>query len=234
LFDIPLKTGLRRDLRDNRLSLRILFFCLTLLFVFRLAGSSSAEAAETGSGAVTSVGPGPQFAIADFDGDARADLARIQAGSNSSGTTDYWIQLQLTVAGWESIRLVAPAGGLWIEARDVNGDHAIDLVVATAWFNQPVAILLNDGHGSFSRVEPSAFPEAFSESEADWDFTTNQAIVAVGVPPQSRAGIALEARGPLYDGSPAGPIRPSCFEFIEDCFLGSHAGRSPPIKVSQS
>jgi len=38
-----------------------------------------------------------------------------------------------------------------IEARDVNGDYPADLIGSTAWHRQPVTMLLNDGHGSFSK-----------------------------------------------------------------------------------
>jgi len=224
----------RRDLRDNRRALRSLFLWISLLLLFGLAGSNTAEAADIQSGPVTSVGPGPQFAIADFDGDVRPDLASIQAGSNSSGTTDYWIQLQLTAAGRQSFRLVAPAGGLWIEARDVNGDHAVDLVLGTAWFNQPVAILLNNGHGSFSRVEPAAFPGAFSESKTNWGSGSNHVIDAVGVPPQSRTGACSEPRGLLHGRSPAGSIPPSSSGFLVSPLLISHAGRAPPSEIPHS
>jgi hypothetical protein len=102
-----------------------------------------------------------QFAMADFDGDIRPDLASIESTPSGSAIANYSIQLRLTKAGVQSLSLVAPAGGLWIEARDVNGDHAVDLIFATAWLNQPVAVLLNDGHGRFSRAKPEAFPTAF-------------------------------------------------------------------------
>ncbi len=232
MFESSHNSGLRTGLRDNRRALHSLFLCISLLLLFGFAGSTTAEAAENQSEPVTSVGPGPQFAIADFDGDARPDLASIQSGSNSSSTT-YWIQLQLTAGGRQSIRLVAPAGGLWIEARDVNGDHAIDLVLATAWFNQPVAILLNDGHGNFSPVKPSAFPGAFSESKTNWASASNQTTDAVGVPPQSRIWICPQAGNLLHGISQAGPIPPSHSVFFVSPFLLSHAGRAPPREVPQ-
>ena len=221
--------------RGSRRALHNLFLWLSLFLLFCLARSSRAEAADIQQGGpVTSLGPGPQFAIADFDGDVRPDLASIQAGSNSTGTTDYWIQLQLTSAGRQSFRLVAPAGGLQIEARDVNGDHAIDLVLATAWFNQPVAVFLNNGHGSFSRVEPAAFPGAFSESKTNWGSASNQAIDAVGIPPQSRAGARSEARGLLHGRSPTSSIPPSSSGFVVSPLLISHAGRAPPSEIPHS
>ena len=231
MSDITCKLGRRTDVRDNCRALRSLFLCISLLLLFGLAGSSRAKAAKIQSGPVTSAGPGPQFAIADFDGDLRPDLASIQVGANIAGSADYWIQLQLTSAGRQSIHLVAPAGGLLIEARDVNGDHAVDLVVSSAWFRQPVAIFLNDGHGSFSRVEPTAFPGAFSESKENWDSASNQSIDVVGAPPQLRAGICPEAKGLLHGRSPTGSIPFLSTGFIANPFLIFHPGRAPPSEV---
>lgn len=217
--------------RDNRRALRNLFLWISLLVLFGLADRSTAGAADIQSGHVTSVGPGPQFAIADFDGDVRPDFASIQAGSNSSGTTNYWVQLQLSAVGRQSIRLVAPSGGLQIEARDVNGDHAVDLVLSTAWRGQPVAVFLNDGHGSFSRFEPTVFPGAFTESTTTWTSTSEQTTDAVGVPPQSSVGIWPEARGFPRAPSQEGSIRPSNGGFLLSSSLISHAGRAPPSEL---
>ena len=103
MADITSELARRPIPRGSRRALRNLFLWLSLLLLFGLAWGSRAEAADIQqSGPVTLVGPGPQFAIADFDGDVRPDLASIQAGSNSSGTTDYRIQLHLTAAGRQS------------------------------------------------------------------------------------------------------------------------------------
>ena len=209
----------------------LLLRALILLFFLGLVGGITPAKAGVQNPPAASVGPGPQFAIADFDGDVRPDLASIQPSSNSFGTTDYWIQLQLAAGGRQSIRLFAPAGGLRIEARDVNGDHAVDLVLATAWFNQPVAILLNNGHGSFSRVEAAAYPGAFSAGTANWVRASEQAMDAIGVPPQSRHGICSDARGLLRVRSPASLLAPPSASFVVSFLLDSHAGRAPPSEV---
>lgn len=209
--------------------MRVFGLCLTLLLFFVVAGESAAAANQNPPS--SSFVPGPQFAIADFDGDIRPDLVSVQAEVNSSGNTGYWIQLQLSAVGRQSIRLVAPAGGLLIEARDVNGDHAVDLILATAWFRQPVAILLNDGHGGFSRVEPTAFPEAFRESRSTWGSVSDQPIDALGLPPNSRAGIYPTARSLRRGRSPTTWISYSHAEFLVTPFLASHAGRAPPSDV---
>lgn len=196
-----------------------------LLFVFGLANGSAA-AEETRSSAAPAPS-GQQLAISDFDGDLNPDLASVQAGLTTSGSTDYWIQLRLSAAGRQSIRLVAPAGGLLIEARDVNGDHAVDLILSTS-LRQPVAIFLNDGHGSFSRVAPSVFPGAFGNPLSNWASASDQATEAVGVPPQPRPGI-LQAAKILANVRPrADSISGPRVGFAVDSFLVSHAGRAPP------
>jgi hypothetical protein len=146
-----------------------------LSFFGLVEGNASAKAVVQNAPAIA-IGQGLPFAIADFDGDFRFDLASIEAWPNNSGTTDYWIQLQLSAVGRQSIRFVGAPGGLRLEARDVNKDRAVDLVLVSAWSRQPVAILLNDGRGGFSRVAPTAFPEAFTNLATTWSSAADQAM----------------------------------------------------------
>ena len=188
---------------------------------------SSAAAEEAQNAATPAVPLGQQLAISDFDGDLHPDLAIVQAGPTASGSTDYWIQLQLSAVGRQSIRIVAPAGGLLIEARDVNGDHAVDLILSTS-LRQPVAVFLNDGHGSFSRVAPSAFPGAFGNLLTNWASASDQATDAVGTPPQSRSGIFQAANAVTNIQTRDNSTPPSRLGFALDSFLVSQAGRAPP------
>jgi hypothetical protein len=219
-------------LRNSLAARRYLIRSLILLSFLGLVGGSAAANTDVQTPPVTSLRPGLPFTIADFDGDLRPDLASIQTGQSDFSGTDYWIQFQLTTVGRQSIQIVAPIGGLQIAARDVNGDHAVDLVLSTAWFKQPVAILLNDGHGSFKQVGPAAFPEAFSEPETEWASGSYQVTDAVGVPPQSGARIFLETRGLPYPRAQAGfvPFSNSGLRFSP--FLISYLGRAPPSQVS--
>jgi hypothetical protein len=218
---------------DSHRVLRSLFLWGFLSVLLGLAARSTAEAADVPNRLVISAGL-DQFAIADFDGDMRPDLASIQAEPDSSGVTNYWIQLQLSTFGQQSIQLFAPAGGLRVEARDVNGDHSIDLVLATAWFRQPVAILVNDGHGKFSQVEPTTFSGAFRESKTNWGSPLNQGMDALGVPPQSQARLCWDARDSLRRRSPKGFISTLSAGILTNPFLSSHAGRAPPFEVPHS
>jgi hypothetical protein len=206
---------------------RFLYRSLCLLFLAGLMGVA-AGAADAPSAA--SLGSNLSFSVADFDGDSRPDLASVQAGKSDSVRTDYWIQLQLSATGRRTFRIVAPLGGLQIASRDVNGDNAPDLILTTAWLGQPVAILLNDGHGNFSQVEPAAFPDAFSECKTSWGSPSDHAIAAVGVPPQlrddifSRTGLFLHLRPQVRC------VVSSDSRFGIGPFLISHPGRAPPFE----
>jgi hypothetical protein len=230
-----LKSGLLSPLRHSLPTSRnVLLRALILLALLGLTGLSAAANPDVQKPQVTPSGPGLPFAIADFDGDLRPDLASIEAGPNNSGNASYSIQLQLTSAGLQFIQLVAPAGGLAITARDVNGDGSIDLILSTAGFREPVAIFLNDGHGRFSRVELSAFPEAFNTATTDWTFSASGlATGAVGVPPQSRNGLCPQARALPHIRPRANAIPRLSAEILITPFLGSHAGRAPPLETPQ-
>lgn len=222
--DSPAKRG-----RESYLCLRF----LVLLFLICLLGGKAVASTRTDvpSAPAASGGLGPSFAIADFDGDQQLDIATVEGSQlGSASNSEYWIELQLTAAARQAIHVVAPFGGLAIEARDVNGDHAIDLVVTTAWLRAPVAVFLNDGHGRFSRAEPSEFPGAFGDSQRNWGSSSNQTAEAVGIPPQSRSGICSDAAGHPDVRGPTDSIPAFHSAFIRDFLLTAQAGRAPPSK----
>ena len=228
-----LLTLLSGGLAAKRYLFRSLFlFSLFLLLLLGFVGGSATAGAEVQKPAVSSAGPGLSFAIADFDGDLHPDLASVRAGQSDFSQTDYWIQLRLTAAGRQSIQVVAAIGGLQIAARDVNGDHAVDLVVISVQLKRPVAILLNDSHGGFTRAEPAAFLEAISESKTNWDRDSHPVAEVVGVPSQWRTEICTERQGlpcprVLIDSIPL-----SSTGLFLNPFLVSHPGRAPPSEVS--
>ena len=228
----PVILRMVRDKVAKRAHLLFRFIILSLFFGLVFGGTAARAYAENPP--ATSIGPGLTFAIADLDGDRRPDFANIQAGQNRSGSSDYSIQIYLSEIGRQSIDLIAPVGGLLIEARDVDGDHSIDLVVSTALRKQPVAIFLNDGRGTFSRAEGAAFPGAFSKCQANLASASNPATDALGISSQPGAGICPDENDSGFDRSPASLIWALSAGFPPDSFLTSHAGRAPPSKVSHS
>lgn len=173
-----MKTLRQRHLSWSRaVSAVFAFLCVILGF------AACGNAASTGpqSWPVSSAQAPSQFAIADFDGDRRPDLATVQVGQSSSWETHYWIAFQLSRGPRQILGITAPPGGLQVTSRDVNGDSFLDVVVTTEWTNRPVAVLLNDGQGNFSASSPSAFPGAFTTSEKSWACITDEVKEATAV-----------------------------------------------------
>jgi hypothetical protein len=220
---------------SNYYSAAARFVCryLCSLFVVGLVGGAAAGA-DVSSAHTTSSAPGLSFSIADFDGDLKPDLADVQAGQTDVSGTNYQIQLQLSATGRQTFRIVAPMGGLRIFASDVNGDNALDLVLTTKWLRQPVAILLNDGHGKFLPVEPDAFPEAFDQSTTSWGSIRDHEIDVVCVPPQSREDICSQNTPFLHHQSYSRCAATPNSRFGIAVFLISHFGRAPPFDFSHS
>jgi len=209
---------------------------LVLCFVLGVAGWANAASTSTQQ----SPGPSPAlntyFAIADFDGDQKPDLAtvEVQKGS-SSGVMQYSIRFQMSAGTSQVFGVIAPAGGLQIVARDVNGDDALDVLVSTVWQHKQVAVLLNDGHGKFTLADPAAFPAAFWGTGDGWNSVTvpicdSPALVRMEYPP---SGLGRECR---FDGLQGQfqNARPSVFKCTAQLFLFSALGRAPPTLFFQS
>jgi hypothetical protein len=209
-----------------------LVFCLVL----GVAGRANAASTSTRQSPVSSAGFNSNFAIADFDGDRKPDLATVEVQKgDSSSTSQYSIRLQLTAGAVQVFGVIAPAGGLQIVARDVNGDDALDVLVSTAWQHQQVAVLLNDGHGNFTWADAGAFPSAFWGSRGDWTSETSAlsdstVLVRLEYPPGGLDGES-EFDDPRVQferaraSVPAGSTR---------LFLFSLLGRAPPTFTSGS
>ena len=170
-----------------------------------------------------------QFAIADFDGDSRPDIATVEVGQSNSSATRYWIGFRLSTGSQQTVGLAAPTGGLRLRSGDVNGDSYPDVIVTTLWTGQPVAVLLNDGRGNFTRSEPSAFPGAFADSESSLSSRTERitdtaALVFSRYLPgqcEERSSTALPANA---SGRPASRT----LHFVALLIADSSSGRAPP------
>lgn len=219
-------------LRAARTAFYRLALGICLCFPFGLLCTTAAGSTQDRGAPIRSSGPGAQIAIADFDGDRYPDSASVQAVASDGWQTNYSIRLRLTAAGHQSIQILGPAGGLEIVARDVNGDHAVDLVLTAAWLKQPVAILLNDGHGNFSRVDPAAYPEAFHDPDTVSDGSSSSAPLAAANPSQWRAEICPPAKGSLCARPEARHPRLPDSDASPDSFLILRRCRAPPVPVS--
>jgi hypothetical protein len=144
----------------------LVFLCALLCFG---SGGKAAVVSPAAVAAYSHTKLSSRFAIADFDGDSRPDLATVEIGQTGASRARYWIGFQLSTGAPQRIGVSAPIGGLDIVSRDVNGDHSLDLIVTTTWLNRPVAVLLNDGHGNFTLTDPAAFPTLVWSAEKIWN-----------------------------------------------------------------
>jgi len=93
-----------------------------------------------------------RFAIDDFDGDLAPDIAIVQPVSSNSSGTKYIVQLQFGSGQRRSICLAAHWRDVRIVARDVNGDRIPNLILSSAWSEEPYAVLTNEGNSAFHRL----------------------------------------------------------------------------------
>ena len=212
-----------------RVSLSPLCLCVFAM----LLGGNAAEAAQGTSGETS--GFSPRFAIADFDGDQKPDLATVQVERDAASGTRYSIRLQLSASEESAIGITGPQGGLELVARDVNGDDAMDLGVTTAMDSHFVAVLLNDGHGKFTLAKPGAFPSIESDEGIR--------LVAAQEPAEECAALQFTWSTfgiEVLDDSGTGLEQKSKFSLVGDYnanlpgVRAGKSGRSPPVSVFHS
>lgn len=174
------------------------------------------------------------FAVADFDGDSQPDLATVELERGAAtGDVRYSIRFQLAAGARGSFRVTAPAGGLQIVAKDVNGDNALDLLVSTAWQHKQVAVFLNDGHGNFAPALPEAFPAPLADSEYQAKFESvpqdgSAALLRCHNSAPGEAGQSRRSTQPAQDG---GLVEPAVLPQPALLFFSSGPGRAPPTTV---
>lgn len=205
---------------------------LCVAFLFSCLLSGFVPFGKAGSRPESNSGPSPvasEFAIADFDGDSRPDLATVHGGQGGFGDTRYFIDFQLTTGLRHTIGVTAPTGGLRLTSRDVNGDDFLDVIVTTSWTNQPVAVLLNDGRGNFTQSDPSTFPGAFATSE-NYLVSKPDAITDATAALLWRylSGECEECEGAASPQVVAGRPVTSVFAFAALSSSDSFFGRAPP------
>lgn len=212
---------LARRIKPLAASLR--FFLLVVLGSF--LGSIPAQA----SNPILQVsGSTVPFAIDDFDGDGRPNLAIVEPGSNGSSLSIYRIQVQLGDGGWQSTDMVAPSGGLRLAARDVNGDGIPDLIVSLAWREEPFAVLLNDGHASFSQADPSSFQRVSGRHEHSLNGYSPGLADTVAIRPQAPVGDLSGSEYLLHPRPVTGFIPQTNSGSFLSALLVSLPGRAPP------
>jgi hypothetical protein len=221
LPDVPWRSKLVRRIIPLAAALRL---CL-LVLVGSFFGSIPAQA---GNLSLPVSGPRSPFAIDDFDGDHRPDLASVQQVSNNSSGTIYRVQLHLSAVGQQFIHLVGPSGGLRIASRDVNGDDIPDLIVSSAWREETLAVLVNDGRGAFSLADPNSFPASSSGSGKTLNAALPPQTDTVATPAKLPVGDFSGSKYLLHPSPATGSIPRANFATLCSLLLESLLGRAPP------
>jgi len=168
------------------------------------------------------------FAIDDFDMDGRPNLATVEPASGSPSLTIYRIQVQLGDGGRQSTDILAPSGGLRLTARDVNGNGTPDLIVSLAWREEPFAVLLNDGHASFSLADPSSFPRVSGGSGETLNGKSPPQTDTVATPSKLPVGDLSGFEYLLQPRPDTSSIPRANFATLSSLLLESLLGRAPP------
>jgi hypothetical protein len=199
-----------------------------LLLFAVLASTAIAPAAENFPAQNIPASPAVRSALDDLDGDFRPDQIAVQTGNSEFSGTQYWIELQLSSAGRQRIPVFSLPGGIQVVARDVNGNGKLDLVLTTTSLRLPVAVLLNDGHGQFTRVEPEAFPSAFQDAGTSWESREHSPDDCAGLLRSWRSPIVLAASTSPVAPALAGHVGPSNHIIVVSLKATPDSGRAPP------
>ncbi len=219
--------GVRPPSHHSPLREFVLF--LSVLFLVGVGALNAAPAANATETLETASSPAVPLAIADFDGDHQPDLASIQPGAIGSG--DHWVRLWLsTKIGSQYVRVNSREGDLRVEARDVNGDNIVDLVVTSPGLIRPVAVLLNDGHGNFSEVDPSPYTAALEIPKSGWSIAnTHRSALALLQRPSSAESALVHCDENPLDKSESLQLH-STLPPVRGIFV-LRPGRAPPSSI---
>jgi hypothetical protein len=110
-----------------------------------------------------------QIAAADFDNDQQPDGAVLLDVGQANGLRSFRLEIHLTAGTNTGFVFSSAASALSISALDVNADGLPDIIVQKTFTHERLQVWLNDGHGSFRKVNSEDYP---SQTERPIQFRT--------------------------------------------------------------
>jgi hypothetical protein len=170
-------------------------------------------------------------AMGDLDGDRRADSAVAQPQGLVNGAYRYRVDVHLSADPSTTFDVDSMAGGgLHISAKDVDGDHNLDLVITSTFGREPIGVWINDGHGRFRPGNADAYAKSiWQETDRCWETPDRPTPSPLAFAATSSGGALKPVRLSVLQ-----PLGALSFAASEDCRvlralnLGSPF-RAPPL-----
>ena len=205
--------------------------------VFLLAFAAPwASLAQPRPASIPTPSAGASWTLGDFDGDGLADL--LTSSIETLGPSGYGHRIQIRsgsgAAIGASFQVFGSTPGLTLLARDIDGDHDLDLIVTNSYSNRPIGIWINDGHGVFTQAGESSYSASIWISPAA-SFTTP------GAAPRRTLSCVHERRPPAavlaFSSSFYAPVPSARPVPLPDLvrprpLLGPFSPRAPPALLS--
>jgi hypothetical protein len=105
-------------------------------------------------------------AIGDLNADGRPDYAIADRIGRHAAGFEYALELSISGVGSRLVSFDSPHEALAVTLRDVNHDHALDVVVTALLSRAVVRVLLNDGAGRFREAPTPASVSEWQSADA--------------------------------------------------------------------
>lgn len=99
-----------------------------------------------------------QIVAADFDNDQQPDGAVLLDAGQTDGLRSFRLEVHLTAGTNTGFTFSSAESALSISTLDVNADGIPDIVVQQTFTHERLQVWLNDGHGSFRKVNSQDYP----------------------------------------------------------------------------
>ena len=100
------------------------------------------------------------WALSDFDGDSKVDLATTGLGRGDGRGYAHEVRIDLSAFPETSFTFRSHSASVQLSAWDIDGDHDRDILILESSTLEPVGIWLNDGAGHFREGDLADFRDA--------------------------------------------------------------------------